>query len=40
VLDRAECGLDPGRAERLEHGVEHDPLDPPPADRLAALGAI
>ena len=40
MLDRAERRLDPGRAQRLEHGVEHDPLDPPAADRLAALGAI
>ena len=40
VLERAEGRLDPGRRERLEHGVEHDPLDPPPADRLAATGAI
>ena len=40
VLDRAERRLDPGRCQRLEDGVEHDPLDPPPADRLAALGAV
>ena len=40
VLDCAERRLDPGRAQCLEHGVEHDPLDPPPADRLAAPGAI
>ena len=40
VLDRAQRRLDPGRAQRLEHGVEHDPLDPPAADGLAALGAV
>ena len=40
VLDRAERGLDPGRCQRLEDGVEHDSLDPPTADGLAALGAV
>ena len=40
VLDRAQRRLDPGRSQRLEHGVEHDLLDPPAADRLAALGAV
>jgi len=32
LLDRAERRLDPGRAQRLEHGREHDLLDPPATD--------
>jgi hypothetical protein len=40
LLDCAQRRFDPGRAQRLEHRVEHHPFDPPPADRLAALGAV
>jgi hypothetical protein len=40
VLDRAQRRFNPGRAPCLEHGVEHDPLDPPAADRPAALAAV
>ena len=31
-LDRSQCRLDPGWLQRLEHGVEHDQLDPAAAD--------
>jgi len=32
VLERPERGVDRGRAQRLEHLVEDDLLDPPAAD--------
>jgi hypothetical protein len=40
ALDRAQGRLDPGPLQCLEDGVEHDPLAPRAADRLAALGAV
>jgi hypothetical protein len=40
LLDRAERRLDRGRPERFEQRVEHDLLDPAPADALAAVAAV
>ncbi len=40
LLDRPERRLDRGRAQRLERRVDHDLLDPAPANALAALAAV